>query len=55
MPSMGSGGTDAYSKSLQKQIMEAQKQLQELSGNENMTPEMKAKKRQELQKQISDL
>lgn len=52
---MGTGGTDAYSKSLQKQIMEAQKQLQELSGNESMTSEMKRKKRQELQKQISDL
>ena len=53
--SMNSGGTDAYSKSLQKQIMEAQKQLQELSGKEEMTSEMKMKKRQELQKQISDL
>ncbi|NDO48989.1 hypothetical protein FMM75_05960 [Lachnospiraceae bacterium MD335] len=53
--SMNSRGTDAYSKSLQKQIMETQKQLQELSGNEEMTSEMKMKKRQELQKQISDL
>lgn len=52
---MNGGGTDAYSKSLQKQIMDAQKQLQELSGNEEMTSEMKMKKRQELQKQISDL
>ncbi len=52
---MNSRGTDAYSKSLQKQIMETQKQLQELSGNEEMTSEMKMKKRQELQKQISDL
>ena len=47
--SMNSRGTDAYSKSLQKQIMETQKQLQELSGNEEMTSEMKMKK------QISDL
>lgn len=53
--SPNSGGMDSYSKSLQKQIAEAQKQLQELSGNEEMSTEMKMKKRQELQKQISDL
>lgn len=52
---MGTGGMDAYGKSLQKQIMDAQKQLQELSGNDEMSAEMKMKKRQELQKQISDL
>ncbi|MDE7206837.1 MAG: FlxA-like family protein, partial [Lachnospiraceae bacterium] len=53
--SMGSNGTDSYSKSLQKQIADAQKQLQELSGNEEMSAEIKMKKRQEIQKQISDL
>lgn len=46
---------DAYSKSLQKQIMEAQKQLQELGQNDEMDPDTKMKKRQEIQKQISDL
>ena len=53
--SMSSNGTDSYSKSLQKQIADAQKQLQELSGNEEMSAEIKMKKRQEIQKQISDL
>lgn len=48
-------GDDAYSKSLQNQIADAQKQLQELSQNNEMDPETKMKRRQELQKQISDL
>lgn len=46
---------DSYSRNIQKQIMDAQKQLQELSSNEKMSPEEKMKKRQELQQQINDL
>lgn len=47
--------TDSYSRNIQSQIANAQKQLQELSSNEDMSMEEKMKKRQELQKQISDL
>lgn len=47
--------TDSYSKYIQNQIANAQKQLQELSSNEEMTLEEKMKKRQEIQQQISDL
>ena len=47
--------TDSYSKSIQNQIANAQKQLQDLSSNEEMTLEEKMKKRQEIQQQISDL
>ena len=52
---MGNQNMDSYSKSLQKQIVDAQKQLQELSQNTEMDTETKMKKRQEIQKQISDL
>lgn len=48
-------GMDDYSKGLQKQIADAQKQLQELGKNEDLDSETKMKKRQEIQKQISDL
>ena len=47
--------TDSYSRNIQSQISNAQKQLQELSSNEEMTLEEKMKKRQEIQQQISDL
>ncbi|MDE7253128.1 MAG: FlxA-like family protein [Acetatifactor sp.] len=47
--------TDSYSRDIQNQIANAQKQLQELSSNEDMTLEEKMKKRQEIQQQISDL
>lgn len=46
---------DSYSKNIQNQIANAQKQLQELSSNEDMALEEKMKKRQEIQQQISDL
>ncbi|MCH5271794.1 MAG: FlxA-like family protein [Lachnospiraceae bacterium] len=46
---------DVYSRNIQNQITNAQKQLQELSSNANMTLEEKMKKRQEIQRQISDL
>ncbi len=46
---------DSVSKNIQNQIANAQKKLQELSSNENMTIEDKMKKRQEIQQQITDL
>ena len=46
---------DAISMSLQKQIENAQKQMQDLAQNDQMPLEDKMKKRQELQKQITDL
>ncbi|MDE7251126.1 MAG: FlxA-like family protein [Lachnospiraceae bacterium] len=46
---------DSYSRNIQNQIADAQKQLQELSSNKDMTQEEKMTKRQELQQQISDL
>ena len=47
--------TDALSKSIQDQIAFAQKQMQDLGDNKDMSPEEKMTKRQELQQQISDL
>lgn len=47
--------TDSYSRNIQNQIDNAQKQLQELSFNKDMTLEVKMKKRQEIQQRISDL
>lgn len=56
---MGQAGmnrpTDSYSRNIQNQIANAQNQLQELSSNEEMTPEEKMKKRQEMKQQINDL
>lgn len=46
---------DSVSKNIQKQIANAQKQLQELSSNKEMSMEEKMKKRQEIQQQIADL
>ena len=46
---------DAYSRNIQNQIAEAQKRLQELSSNEDMSLEEKMKKRQEIQQKINDL
>lgn len=46
---------DSYSRNLQNQIANAQRRLQELSSDKDMTVEEKMKKRQEIQKQISDL
>ena len=46
--------TDSYSRNIQNQIANVQKQLQELSSNKDMTQEEKMTKRQELQQQISD-
>ncbi|WWR15281.1 FlxA-like family protein [Lachnospiraceae bacterium JLR.KK008] len=47
--------TDSYSRSIQNQIANAQKQLQELSSNEDISLEEKMKKRQEIQQKISDM
>lgn len=47
--------SDSISKDLLRQIDEVKKKLQELSSNEDMSMEEKMKKRQELQKQITDL
>lgn len=46
---------DAVSKGIQKQIANAQKQLQDLSSNDKMPLEEKMKKRQEIQQEISRL
>ena len=48
-------GTDSVSKSIQNQIANAQKQLQELSSNKEMSIEEKMNRRQEIQQQITDL
>ena len=48
-------GSDSVSKNLQNQIANAQKQLQELSDNKDMSIEEKMKKRQEIQQRITDL
>ena len=48
-------GTDAYSRQLQKQISDAQKKLQDISSDENLSPEEKMKKRQEIQQEINEL
>lgn len=59
--SMQAGGpnmqmqTDPVSRSIQNQIANAQKQLQELSSNEEMTQEDKMKRRQEIQQEIAAL
>ena len=46
---------DSYSRNIQNQIANAQKQMQELSSKGDMSLEEKMKKRQEIQQQISDL
>lgn len=47
--------SDPVSKGIQDQIMNAQKQLQELSANKDMTSEEKMKRRQEIQQEIANL
>ena len=46
---------DSYSKSLQEQINNANEQLQSLGDDKEMSIDEKMKKRQEIQKQITDL
>lgn len=53
---MNAGGQmDSVSMDLQKQIEKLQNDLREISANEEMSADAKMKKRQEIQKQISDL
>ncbi len=52
---IGNGINDTYSKEIQSQIMNKQKELQELSSKEDLSLEDKMKKRQAIQKEISDL
>lgn len=47
--------TDAYSKNLLKQIADAKEKLQEISSDDKMSGEEKMKKRQEIQKEITEL
>ncbi len=46
---------DSVSKGIQDQIVNAQKQLQELGADKDMTPEEKMKRRQEIQQEINNL
>lgn len=58
MPSVCSGmnmQNDAVSKSIQDQIMNAQKRLQELGADKEMAMEEKMKRRQEIQQEIANL
>ncbi len=55
MPVFMNQAEDPVSRSIQKQIVNLQKQMQGLSENKDMSPEEKMKKRQELQMEISDL
>lgn len=58
MPEAGLGAnmqTDPVSKSIQNQIANKQKELQELASDDKMTPEEKMKKRQEIQQEINTL
>ncbi len=52
---IGNGTNDTYSKNIQSQIMNKQKELQDLSSQEDLSLEDKMKKRQAIQKEISDL
>lgn len=46
---------DAYSKNIKNQIAQAQKEMQQLSSDQELSMEEKMKKRQELAQKISDL
>lgn len=48
-------GSDAYSRNLQNQIANAQKRLKETASNQELTPEEKMKKKQEIQQEIASL
>lgn len=51
----GSMQMDSISRNLQNQIANEQQKLKELSSNDNLTPEEKMKKRQEIQQEIANL
>lgn len=48
-------GTDSFTQNIKRQIANLQKQLQELSFNEEMSMEDKLKKRQEISQEINNL
>lgn len=50
----GKNGNDIFIRNIQAQILNKQKEMQELSKSEDMSPEDKMKKRQELRQQITD-
>ena len=52
---MNMKATDSVSKNIQNQIANAQKQLQDISGNKDMSIEEKMQKRQEVLQEITDL
>lgn len=52
---MGKTGVDSFTKNIQSQIANKQREMQELSSNEDMTLEEKMKKRQEIQQEITTL
>ena len=52
---MNMKATDSVSKNIQNQITNAQKQLQDISANKDMSIEEKMKKRQEILQEITDL
>ena len=52
---MNMKATDSISKNIQSQIANAQKQLQDISANKDMSIEEKMKKRQEILLEITDL
>lgn len=51
----GAQPVDSVSKGIQSKILDAQRQMQELSSKEELSAEEKMKKRQELQQEISSL
>ena len=52
---MGGRQDDPVAKGIQDKINQAQKELQELNGRQDMPPKVKQEKRQELQQEINDL
>lgn len=52
---MGQPSMDSFSKNIQSRIANKQKEMQELAKAEDMSVEDKLKKRQEIQKEITDL
>ena len=51
----GFGGGDATTRSLERQIAAAQKKLQEVSSDKNLSMEQKMERRKEINQQITDL
>ncbi len=47
--------SDAYSKNIEEQIRNAEKKLQDLSGDDKIPPDERMKKQQEIRKEITEL